>query len=149
MTVATLIASGGGVGRFPVAPGTVASLVALLVGAAALTLSPVLLALLALAATALGIWAIGAIEAADDPSWVVIDEYAGQWIAMLGIGALNWQMLAGAFVLFRILDIAKPGPVGWADRRHGPVWVMLDDIVAGVIAALLLTIARHLFPALP
>jgi phosphatidylglycerophosphatase A len=149
MTLAPLIASGGGVGRFPVAPGTVASLVALVIGAAVLAWAPVLLPPLVLAATGLGVWSIRALGTSEDSSWIVIDEYAGQWLAMLGIGTLSWQSAAGAFVLFRLLDIAKPGPVGWADRRHGPVWIMADDLVAGAIAAALLLAARHVFPALP
>ena len=81
-----------------------------------------------------------------DPSEIVIDEVAGQWIALLPIafGAANagvgvtalWPGWVAAFVLFRLFDIWKPGPVGWADRRHGPLGVMLDDVIAGVLAAI-------------
>ena len=84
--------------------------------------------------------------ASHDPSEVVIDEVAGQWIALLPLafamsfsnahsGAL-WPEWVAAFVLFRLFDITKPGLVGWADRLVGPLGVMLDDIIAGVMVAL-------------
>ena len=123
-----------------------ASLAATLLGAVLLALSPWLLAAAALAATLGGIWAIGAgraqCEPGGDPGWVVIDEIAGQWITLLALPRpAAWWLLA-AFLLFRVLDIAKPGPVGWADRRAGPVWVMADDVIAGAIGAALLLAAR-------
>lgn len=97
----------------------------------------------------LGVWAT-AIETAGkadhDPSEIVIDEVCGQWIALLPIafGAANagapitalWPGWIAAFVLFRFFDITKLGPVGWADRKHGPTGVMLDDVIAGVLAAI-------------
>jgi phosphatidylglycerophosphatase A len=79
---------------------------------------------------------------ADDPGWVVIDEFAGQWIALLGVGTIAPLEIAAAFVLFRVFDILKPGPVGWADRRHGIFGIMADDIIAGALAALVLYGAR-------
>ncbi|MDU8911524.1 phosphatidylglycerophosphatase A [Aestuariicoccus sp. MJ-SS9] len=81
-----------------------------------------------------------------DPSWIVIDEVAGQWIALFPVsyGAMLmsaditrlWPGWIAAFVLFRLFDIWKPGPIGRADRMGGPMGVMLDDVVAGVFAAL-------------
>lgn len=81
-----------------------------------------------------------------DPSWVVIDEVAGQWIALFpvsyGAGMMGievWRLWPGwiaGFVLFRLFDIWKPWLVGRADRMGGPLGVMLDDIIAGVFAAL-------------
>ena len=84
-----------------------------------------------------------------DPSEVVIDEVAGQWLAlwpisygMWHIGADPWavpvQGAFAAFVLFRFFDITKLGPIGWADRRNDPMGVMLDDMIAGLFAALVL-----------
>lgn len=80
-----------------------------------------------------------------DPSEIVIDEVVGQWCALfpvsLGaslsgapIGAL-WPGWVTAFILFRLFDIWKPGPVRWADQREDALGVMLDDVVAGVMAA--------------
>jgi phosphatidylglycerophosphatase A len=138
VTLPWLIASGAGTGLVPIAPGTVASLVAVLTGAAMLLLSHWLLAGAALLATIGGACALYLEPVHDDPAWVVIDEYAGQWIALLGLAAAEPLGVLAAFVLFRLLDILKPGPIGWADRQDGVFGLMADDIIAGVIAALLL-----------
>jgi len=81
-----------------------------------------------------------------DPSCVVVDEVIGQWVALLPvvIGASNaqveitalWPGWLAAFVLFRLFDIWKPGPIGWADRKETAVGVMLDDVFAGIFAAI-------------
>ena len=81
-----------------------------------------------------------------DPSWVVVDELVGQWIALFpvsyGAGMMGieiWRLWPGwiaAFVLFRLFDIWKPWLVGRADRMGGPMGVMLDDVIAGVFAAI-------------
>jgi len=81
-----------------------------------------------------------------DPSCVVVDEVVGQWVALLPvvIGASNaqveitalWPGWLAAFVLFRLFDIWKPGPIGWADRKETAVGVMLDDVFAGIFAAI-------------
>ena len=147
MTLPRLIAGAGGIGRFPWAPGTLASLVAAVAGAALLHASPWLLAVAAVAATLAGIWAIGAAGAGEaDPGWVVIDEVAGQWITLLALPRPTAWGVAAAFLLFRLLDIAKPGPIGWADRRHGALAVMGDDVIAGIVGAAALLAARALFP---
>jgi phosphatidylglycerophosphatase A len=88
--------------------------------------------------TAVGLWAISQLrEGDDDPPWVVIDEGAGQLIALSAIAnEASLLQVAMAFGLFRGLDVAKPGPVGWADRQPGAWGVMLDDLVAGLLAAL-------------
>jgi phosphatidylglycerophosphatase A len=130
----------------PRAPGTAAAFFAVLAGAGLLALSPALLALAAVLAAWAGARAIAACGAQDDPGWVVIDEIAGQWVAMLALPRPSPAGLAAAFVLFRLFDIAKPGPIGWADRQRGPWSVMGDDLMAGAIVALLLLIARALWP---
>ena len=69
----------------------------------------------------------------DDPS-IVIDEFAGQWLTLLGAPAHPLAALVG-FLLFRIFDILKPWPVSVADRKvHGGLGVMLDDLLAGALA---------------
>ena len=81
-----------------------------------------------------------------DPSEIVIDEVAGQWIALWVVSYASWSMglaplalypgwIAG-FVLFRLFDIWKPWLVGWADQRGDALGVMLDDIIAGIFAAI-------------
>ena len=78
-----------------------------------------------------------------DPSVVVWDEFVGQWIALAPL--LLWPRNAGwiacGFILFRLFDIAKPWPVSWADRAvKGGLGVMLDDAIAGALAALVLVL---------
>jgi phosphatidylglycerophosphatase A len=141
------IASGGGIGRAPFAPGTVASLAAVLIGALALLIDHRLLTLLAIFTCVIGTWAIHETGEQGDPGWIVIDEFAGQWIAMIGLGRVSLAGLVAAFVLFRVFDIVKPGPVGWADRKHGAVGVMADDVVAGLIVAVIMFLAGILFPS--
>jgi len=107
------------------------------------------LALATLIVFALGLWATKAETAGrenHDPSEIVIDEVAGQWIAlfpvaygagMMGVDVLAlWPGWIAAFTLFRLFDISKPLLVGWADRRDDAMGVMLDDVIAGVFAAI-------------
>ena len=145
-----MVASFGGVGFCPAAPGTAGSAVAVLVGAGLMQGGPWVLPLAAVLATVLGLLAIprAVTDRNADPGWVVIDEVAGQWVAMLGLGGVSPAGLLAAFVGFRILDIWKPGPVGWADRRHGAFGIMADDVIAGATVALLLLFARWIAPTL-
>jgi phosphatidylglycerophosphatase A len=140
-TLARATASGFGVGRFPVAPGTAGSLLGVLLGALLLHWAPGALPVAAMLIAGLGIWAIAACDAAGDPGWVVIDEVAGQLVAMLPLHRAAWPGLLLAFALFRLFDVTKPGPVGWLDRRHAAWAVMADDLAAGGLAALVLLLA--------
>jgi len=142
-----LIASGLGVGFCPVAPGTAGSLAALLAGALMMQGPGWLLPVAAVLACVGGYAATRAAvtEPDADPGWVVIDEVAGQWIALLGLAGLSVPGLVTAFIGFRLLDILKPGPIGWADRQPGAIGIMADDILAGAIVALALAAARPLF----
>ncbi len=139
-----MVASVAGLGYAPTMPGTVGSLAAVLLGGLALHGPGWLLPALAAGATLAGLLAIprAVADPKADPGWVVIDEVAGQWITLLGLGAATPLSLAVAFLLFRALDIWKPGPIGWADRQPGALGIMLDDVVAGAIGALLLLGAR-------
>ncbi|KAJ56762.1 phosphatidylglycerophosphatase [Actibacterium mucosum KCTC 23349] len=102
----------------------------------------------------LGWWAtIRETEGRDDhdPSEIVIDEVAGMWISLwpVSLGAQMagadvtalWPGWVVAFFAFRLFDIWKPGPVGWADRRNDPLGVMLDDVIAGIMAAIVVAAA--------
>ncbi|MBV8577402.1 MAG: phosphatidylglycerophosphatase A [Acetobacteraceae bacterium] len=146
MSIAKLIAGFFGCGRVPITPGTAGSLAALLIGWPLLLLPGWVLSCAALLATLAGLWAIKVCGAEDDPGWIVIDEVAGQWIALLGLAAPTSLGLLAAFLLFRLLDIVKPGPVGWADRQPGAAGVMADDVIAGAIAAGILWAVRSRWP---
>ena len=136
------IASLFGAGFLRPAPGTWGSAAALVPGAALLAWGgPLAVALGAALLAAIGWWAVACEldrAAEPDPGWIVIDEAAGMWLALAGLPAFGWSGVAAAFALFRLFDIAKPGPVGWADRQGGATGVMLDDLIAGAIAALVL-----------
>jgi phosphatidylglycerophosphatase A len=132
---ARLIASGFGCGLLPAAPGTAGSAAAVLSGALLMQLPHFVLPVAVLAATLGGLWAVRAAHGGDDPGWVVIDEVAGQWLALVGLARASFAGLLAAFLIFRVLDIAKPGPIGWADRQHGAAGVMADDLIAGAITA--------------
>lgn len=89
----------------------------------------------------------------EDPSEIVIDEVAGQWIALLfplvgfwmrGV-PMVWPGPVAAFLLFRLFDIWKPWLVGRADRWHTPAGVMLDDIIAGIFAGIVTIILAGLY----
>lgn len=145
-----LIATFFRVGHLRPAPGTWGSLAALPVAWALHVIGGFPLLLVATAIVfALGWWATAEEtrgKADHDPSEIVIDEVAGQWIAifpvsygaaMMGVDVLRLYpgWIAG-FVLFRLFDIWKPWLVGWADRRGDALGVMLDDVIAGVFAAI-------------
>jgi phosphatidylglycerophosphatase A len=145
------IACGFGAGLSPVAPGTAGSLAALLPWLALRELPPLYCALAIATAFVLGVqacdWAVRTLKIAD-PGVVVWDEFVGQWIALTPLLWLRGDPLwiCAGFILFRIFDIAKPWPVSWADREVGGGFgVMLDDVIAGLYAALALALALQFY----
>ncbi len=143
-----LIASGLGCGYAPLSPGTVASAATLLPGALLLHAAPALVPVAALIAAVGGVLAIRAAHVEGDPGWVVIDEVAGQLLALCGLARPSLSGLLAAFLIFRLLDIAKPGPIGWADRQSGAAGIMADDVIAGAIGAGILWAIRSTWPEL-
>ncbi len=140
-----LVAAGFGLGWMSFASGTAASLAATVAGARAPRGAARGLAILATAGGWLAVRR--AVPEPDaDPSWVVIDEVAGQWVSLLGAPRGSTVGAAAAFALFRLLDITKIGPVGWAERRGGAFGVMADDLVAGALAAALIAAAWRTAP---
>ncbi|MES2219988.1 MAG: phosphatidylglycerophosphatase A [Acidobacteriota bacterium] len=79
--------------------------------------------------------------ATEDPSFVVLDEVAGQWIALIVAGTRPWEWLL-AFLLFRVFDILKPSPARQFDRMHSGFGIMMDDVAAGIYAMVILLLAR-------
>lgn len=138
------IATGLGSGLSPRAPGTVGSLVAVAPWLWLRGLPLPLYLAVVLAGFALGVWAanwtirrIGR----EDPGLVVIDEFVGLWIALIALPD-GWAWLLAGFALFRLFDIAKPWPVGWADRKiKGGLGTMVDDAIAGLYALALVQAA--------
>lgn len=139
---ARAVASVGYLGFFPAAPGTAASAAAVLAYALVGPLQQAAVLLPAIAvAFVLGGLSVGVVlrrgSGPKDPSWVVCDEVAGQWIALASFGcAGRWEFMLAAFLLFRLFDVWKPWPVSFFDRRQGPWYVMLDDVAAGLYANL-------------
>lgn len=149
-----LLATWFGAGYAPKGPGTAGSLLALPFGWALAHLGgQIWLSIGVVIVTVIGVWAANAYmrQAGEhDPGPVVIDEVAGQWLAMMPLAAaLTWQAVLAAFVLFRLFDIFKPWPISWADRRiEGGFGVMFDDILAGIAAAACLYGLAMVVPAL-
>ena len=134
------LATLGSIGYLRPAPGTIGSLVALVTGYLIARFSIGVLVAAILAISILGIFAAeryGQITGKKDASEVIIDEVAGQWIPLVII-PLEIKWYIAAFLLFRFFDISKIGPVGHAETLTGGVGVMVDDLVAGILAALVL-----------
>ncbi len=144
-----ILASAGGVGFSPLAPGTVGTAVGVLLY---FLFSPFPLSIYLLSTTAflaLSCWVSEGAEALlgqrDSPK-IVIDEVAGYLITMAGLPG-TWVSIAGGFLFFRLLDIIKPPPAGWINRQmQGGLAVVLDDAAAGVYANLLLRLASVIYP---
>ncbi len=79
----------------------------------------------------------------DDPSFVVIDEVAGQMITLLG-APLRWKCLIASFILFRVFDILKPPPVRRLESLPGGMGIMLDDVGAGLYALIVVQVLARL-----
>lgn len=133
-----------GVGLFPVAPATMASLAALAVYAPLPMAgdSPGFIILVA-GSLLIGPWACGSLVREDDPDpkRAVWDEVAGVWLTCLFLPkTLPW--LAAAFVVFRVLDVLKPWPIRRFERLPGGYGIMADDVAAGVVGAAALNLVR-------
>lgn len=101
----------------------------------------------ALVTTPIGIWAADRYAASTgkkDPGAVVVDEVLGQWLTLAGAPRLDdWRVWLAAFLLFRFFDIVKPFPVRRLEAIPGGAGIVIDDLGAGVYAALVLfVIAR-------
>lgn len=164
--VAEFLVTAGGIGNAPIAPGTFGSLPGVFIGmwlTTGIASHPFFYWPLAIGLLAIAIWSVIIYEnvsGTHDESRIVIDEVMGQAIALLPAGILkpewflqaslaqpNLQMIlytSAGFVLFRIFDIWKPGLIGHFDREnHTPLGTCLDDILAGIVAAAVLTVGMQ------
>ena len=142
------IATLGPVGSWPVGPGTLASALTVVAWWWASPSRAATLVAAAIVAVA-GMFPAAAADRTlgPDDGRIVIDEVAGMTLALAGVPATATGA-AIAFALFRIFDIAKPPPVSWGERWKGAAGVMLDDVLAGALAALAAAMAFALWPAL-
>ena len=144
-----LIGSGFGSGFSPVAPGTAGALLATLMWwGLGLLVGPMMHLWLTVAAillfTVAGVWAANRLEPfwGEDPSRVVVDEMVGVWLPLLAAPCGSWIYALAAFVLFRLLDIFKPLGIRRMEQLPQGIGVMMDDILAGVYAFILLIAVR-------
>lgn len=148
---AELVGTVFGLGRLKPGPGTWGSAGAMLSWAAIgywllphWALIPGAIAYAALA-TAIGIPAATRVERAfghEDPSHVVIDEVAGQMVALIG-APMNWKALLAGFILFRAFDILKPPPIRRLEMFPEGTGILLDDLGAGIYALVVLQLLLH------
>lgn len=139
-----LLAFGFGSGLSPKAPGTVGTLLAVPIYLLIADLSLLHYTLFTVIAGLLGIWICGVasrqLKVHDHPG-IVWDEFVGYWITMWAV-PVDWMWIVAGFVAFRVFDIIKPWPVSALDRRvGGGLGIMVDDMLAGVMACITLHIA--------
>ncbi len=131
------LAFGFGSGAMPFAPGTFGTLAALPIYLLMVPLSLWAYLAVVVVMTLLGVWLCHVTSrdlGVHDHGGIVWDEIVGYLITMIAAPP-GWQWMVAGFVLFRFFDIIKPWPIGWADRRvHGGLGIMLDDVLAAVLA---------------
>ena len=134
------LATLGPIGRKLPAPGTAGSIVAVIAGYFLLPLGWIPFFILTISISFVGVFAAGTFSKATgthDSGEIIIDEVAGQWVALLFIPQDILYLIA-AFILFRLFDITKCWPVNWAEKLPDGIGVMIDDLVAGLMAGIIL-----------
>lgn len=147
---ATLTATFFYIGRVKPGPGTWGSAATVIIWYGLTRLIPLHLQtlsaiLLSIAVVAIGIPAatqVARAYARKDPQFVVIDEVAGQLIALIAI-PITWKSLLAGFILFRGFDILKPPPIRSLERLPEGAGIVLDDVVAGIFALIAMQVLRH------
>ena len=140
-----------GVGYLPLAPGTFGSLVGVGLFLLLARMNPLVIIVAILAVTFVGIWAGSRVEQVSgrkDPGKVVVDEVAGQMIALFPLTLFaRWSTGAVilSFILFRFFDIVKPYPANRLQDLDGGMGIMFDDLVAGVYGAVVVSIVLRIF----
>ena len=151
MSLTRFLGSGFGLGLLPKAPGTWGTLLGVALGWAAYETTDPKMTLL-LGAVVVSFFSVPLARAAerlagDDPGWFVLDEVAGYLVVLIGLPLLGgelWITLAAAFVAFRIFDISKPPPIKALEKLPGGWGVVVDDLIAGVYAHILLRLVAPL-----
>ncbi len=146
--LALVLATAGGAGLAPFAPGTFGSAVGVAIYWFTRHWSTPMQIGLAGVITIVGIWAASEAEAhygREDPGQVVIDEVAGQLVTLFFTG-VGWSGALAGFVVFRIFDIIKPYPANRFERLHGGLGIMADDVMAGVYGCITLHLLLRFVP---
>jgi phosphatidylglycerophosphatase A len=146
--IALAVATVGGAGYVPMAPGTVGSAVGIALYLLTRHVHPAIQVSLFVAICAIGIWASSVAAThfgREDPGHVVVDEVAGQLatVLLLDVGLLGAFI---GFLLFRVLDIVKPWPANRLEALHGGLGIMADDVMAGAYGWVLLWTLISFFP---
>lgn len=135
------LAFGFGSGLAPKAPGTAGTLAAIPLYLLVAHWSLPYYTGFILVSALLGIWICGEASrqlGVHDHGGIVWDEFVGFWITLWAL-PVSWQWVLAGFVAFRVFDVLKPWPIGWLDRKiHGGLGIMLDDIIAGLMACAVL-----------
>jgi len=142
------LAFGFGSGLAPKAPGTVGTMVAVLLYLLCQSMDLLSYSLLTAAICISGIWICGKSSemlGVHDHGGIVWDEFAGYFITMIAAPP-GWIWIVVGFILFRLFDILKPWPIQWADEHvDGGLGIMLDDILAGLASFAVLQILAYFF----
>jgi phosphatidylglycerophosphatase A len=146
-TVVMFLATGGYIGKIPMAPGTFGSLWGLIMSYfIARTTVPLAITWI-IGFIFCAVWIAHAAEkllAQQDPGCVVIDEIAGMMVTLAGL-PFNLVVAAAGFIIFRLLDIIKPFPIRTLERKvSGGAGIVIDDVMAGIIGNILLRIVIKL-----
>jgi phosphatidylglycerophosphatase A len=148
---ARFLATGFYSGYSPVAPGTAGSLVMALLAGFSFSIAPALASVWCVFAAAAVVSVLGTISCnivladseftngSSDPGKIVVDEFAGMLVALLGIAG-GWGQVLLCFLAFRLFDVLKPPPVKWFESLPRGWGVMADDLAAGVLANILVRI---------
>ena len=143
------LAFGLGSGLAPKAPGTAGTLMAVPLYLLLTQLNLAWYSLILLVSFAVGVWLCGTVSRdlkVHDHPGIVWDEFVGYWITMWAV-PVDWVWIIAGFIVFRIFDIAKPWPIGALDEKvHGGLGIMIDDVVAGIMACITLHLAIALMP---
>ncbi len=145
-----LLATGFGSGMFFGIPGTIGSLAAIPIWYLLLLLPWQLYSLAVMFSLCMGVYFCHQTArdmGVHDHGCIVWDEFVGMWITLMALPVNNWRWVLAGFLLFRLLDIWKPWPICWFDRKiHGGMGIMIDDVVAGIIADGVLYWIGHHWP---
>ncbi|MCL9782178.1 phosphatidylglycerophosphatase A [Vibrio sp. S4M6] len=149
-----LFATGFGSGLSPIVPGTMGTIASIPFYLLLVQLPAPAYYLVVVLACVIGI-KICQVTSDDmgvhDHGSIVWDEFAGYWITMLvvpylHINTLDWRWVVAGFVIFRFFDMVKPWPISWLDKRVGGGFgIMVDDILAGIMSLIVLTLVGYYF----